>query len=163
MASDSYEILSRLHASGVEFVLIGGAAAAAYGSQVMTDDVDVCAPMGRDNAVRIITAFADVEPKWRMRPDMPVVRADDSYLGQLKNIYLRTKVGQLDVLGEIPGVCDYAEAARKAVTMTFGDLTCKVVDIDTLIAAKKVAGRPHDLRAIPYLERWKLKYGGEQG
>lgn len=119
--------------------------------------------MVRDNAVRIITAFADVEPKWRMRPDMPVVRADDSYLGQLKNIYLRTKVGQLDVLGEIPGVCDYAEAARKAVDMTFGDVTCKVVDIDTLIAAKRFAGRPHDLEAIPYLEQWKAKFGGRSG
>lgn len=43
MGIDPYEVLSRLRDSGVEFVLIGGAAAAAYGSKVITDDVDVCA------------------------------------------------------------------------------------------------------------------------
>src|SRR5438093_1211076 len=84
LVADTIEILRRLTGAGVEFVVIGGVAAVAYGSPVVTDDVDLCAPMDRANMVRIISAFADVEPKWRFRPDVPVVQPDDSYLGQLK-------------------------------------------------------------------------------
>ena len=153
--AETLEILRRLKDGGVEFVIIGGVAAVTYGSTVATDDVDVCAPMDRDNMVKVIVALADLEPRWRTRPDMAVVRPDDSYLGQLKNCYLRTTLGPLDILGEIPGVCGYAEAAARAVDFDFDGVTCKVIDVDTLIAAKRVAGRDHDLRTIEILEELK--------
>lgn len=155
--AETNEILRRLKEGGVEFVIIGGVAAVAYGSSVATDDVDVCAPMDRENLVKLIGALSDVDPKWRFRPDMPVVKPDDSYLGQLKNVYLRTRLGVLDVLGEIPGVCTYEEAASKAIEMNFYGVVCKVVDVDTLLAAKRVAGRPHDLRTIECLEALRKK------
>jgi predicted nucleotidyltransferase len=153
--AETLELLRRLTDAGVEFVVIGGVAAVAYGSPVTTDDVDLCAPMAKENVVKILVALADVEPRWRMRPDLPVVKPDDSYLGQLKNVYLRTRLGPLDVLGEIPGVCGYEEAAAKAVVMDFDGVACKVIDMETLIAAKRVAGRPHDLRTIEFLEHIK--------
>lgn len=88
--AETLEILRRLSNAGAEFVLIGGVAAIHYGGATVTDDVDICAPMDRANVVRIVTALADVEPRWRFRPD----------------IYLRTKLGILDVLGELPDVCE---------------------------------------------------------
>lgn len=153
--AESNEILRRLVNGGVEFIIIGGVAAALHGSTVPTDDVDICAPMARDNLVKLITAFADKHPKWRFRPDMAEVKPDDSYLGQLKNVYLRTDLGILDVLGEIPEVCTYEEAASRAVEMDFDGVPCRVVDIDTLITAKRAAGRAHDLRAVEQLEAKK--------
>ena len=150
--AETLEILRRLVAGHVEFVVIGGVAAVAYGSTIATDDVDVCAPMDRENAVKILRAFSDVEPRWRFRPDMPIVTPDDAYLGQLKNIYLRTSLGILDVLGELPGVCGYADVAATSVMRQLDDISCRFISIDLLIAAKRAAGRDHDLRTVTLLE-----------
>lgn len=153
--ADPQGLLQRLVAGKVEFVIIGGVAAIAYGSAVVTKDVDVCAPLTHENAIRIITALQDVNPRWRMRPDLPVVRPDSGHLRGLKNMYLRTDIGVLDVLGELPEVCSYDEVAWKSVEMNFGGVRCRVVDVDMLIAAKRVAGRDRDLRAIADLEAIK--------
>src|SRR5215210_7568928 len=109
------EILKRLVDGGVEFVVIGGVAARAYGSGLPTDDVDVCAPLDLENAVRIIRALGELNPKWRTRPDLPVIEPDNHNLRGLKNMYLRTDAGILDVLGEVPQVCSYDEVTSDAV------------------------------------------------
>lgn len=153
---DSLGILRRLVNGGVDFVLIGGSAAIAHGSAVTTEDVDICASLDEENARRIVRAFADANPRWRMRPDLPVITPDDLRPG-LKNMYLRTDLGQLDVLGEVPQVCSFDELKGTAVEMEFGDIKCRVIDIDTLIRAKGAAGRQRDLRAIQDLEVIKQK------
>jgi predicted nucleotidyltransferase len=152
---DSIGLLKRLGDGNVEFVLIGGSAVIAHGSDLVTRDVDICASMADDNVVRIITALQDVNPRWLTRPDLPVIRPDSHHLRGLKNMYLRTDIGRLDVLGELPEVCSYDELARNAVMMDVFGTRCRVIDIDRLIAAKRVAGRDRDLRAINDLEAIK--------
>ena len=154
---DTLELLKRLQGESVEFVIIGGIAALAHGGVVPTQDLDVCAPLDHDNAARIIRAFAGANPRWRMRPDLPVITPDNPNLIGLKNLYLRTDLGQLDVLGEVPNVCTYAELKQRSVEMDFAGLHCRVIDVETLIAAKRSAGRPHDLRTIAYLEEAKRR------
>ena len=44
------EILKRLNDQGVEFIIIGGVAAALHGSPRTTLDLDVCAPLHQENA-----------------------------------------------------------------------------------------------------------------
>lgn len=150
--AQTIEILRRLVREEVEFVVIGGVAAVSYGSPLATDDVDVCAPMDRDNAIRIVRAVADLQPRWRFRPDMPVVTVDHPLLGRLKNIYLRTSIGVLDVLGELPEVCSYEQVAASAVVRAIDDVSCRFISMDHLLAAKRAAGRPRDLRTIEILE-----------
>jgi len=68
-------------------------------------------------------------------------------------MYLRTDLGPLDVLGELPGVCSYEELLQRSVAKDLGDgLICRVVDIATLLAAKRVANRDKDQLAIRELE-----------
>ena len=62
---DTVALLKRLADGGVEFVVIGGAAAVAYGGSVTTDDLDVCAPLHPDNVVRIVKAMDGLHPRWR--------------------------------------------------------------------------------------------------
>ena len=150
-------MLHRLHASGVEFVIIGGVAAITHGSAVITEDLDVCAPLNEQTARSIIRAFADAHPRWRMRPDLPVIAEGDHRLADIKNLYLATDLGQLDVLGELPDVCSYAELAVRAVTVDFDGLMCQLIDLDTLMTAKRQAGRPNDLRTLVFLEQIKLR------
>ena len=103
------DLLRRLAEGGVPFVVVGGIAAVAHGSSVVTDDLDVCAPLAHDDAVRIIRALAGTSPRWRTRPDLPVVTPDSPGLRGLRNIYLRTDLGALDVLGQITGLGGFAE------------------------------------------------------
>lgn len=155
---ETLALLQRLHASGVEFVIVGGVAAITHGSPVAVEQLlEVCASLTHANAKSIITAFADAHPRWRMRPDLPVITPEDHHLVGIKNLYLATDFGQLDVLGELPDVCSYAELAVRAVDVDFGQLPCRLIDIDTLIAAKRAAGWPHDLRTIAFLEEIKQR------
>ena len=150
---DTVALLKRLADGGVEFVLIGGAAAVAYGGSVTTDDLDVCAPLHPDNAVKIIRSLQGLNPRWRTRPDLPVIGPDSPHLGSgLKNMYLVTDLGKLDVLGEVPEVCSYEELAKRSIWADFEDTKCRMIDIDTLIAAKRAAGREKDRATLRHLE-----------
>src|SRR4249919_4363749 len=58
---DPLRILAGLQAHGVSYVLIGGLAAAAHGSPVETDDVDICLPLEDDeNLKRLGLALDDL-------------------------------------------------------------------------------------------------------
>lgn len=152
---DTIGLLRRLTSGGVEFIVIGGSAAIIHGSGVTTEDLDVCAHLTHENAVKIIEALADVRPKFRMRPDLGVVAPDNINLHKRKNLYLRTDAGQLDILGELPEVCSYAELQSRSIVARVHGIECRVVDIDTLIAAKRAAGRDKDLLTIRHLEAAK--------
>ncbi|HZZ42063.1 MAG TPA: hypothetical protein VFE58_03935 [Tepidisphaeraceae bacterium] len=145
------EILKKLNEAGVPFVLVGGMAAIAHGSPVVTQDVDVCAPLDHATAMRIIEALEGVNPRYRMRPDLPVVRPDNANLVGLKNLYLRTDFGQIDILGEVSGVGVYEQAKEASSMKDLGAVTCQVLNLDALISAKVAAGREKDRLALVYL------------
>lgn len=70
------QTLDRLNRSGVPYILIGGMAARAHGSTVNTEDVDICILACDDHFRRIVEAFADVQPYYRLRPDLPPLTPD---------------------------------------------------------------------------------------
>lgn len=145
-------ILKRMNESGVPYVLIGGLAARAHGSSVNTDDIDVCVEPIDEHWRRIVAAFSDVRPYYRMRPDKPPLTPDHPWLVGLKNLYLRTDIGQLDILGEVPGVGSYGDIKDKTISADLQGLQCRVLDIPTLIRAKQQANRPKDQQAIRELQ-----------
>ncbi len=156
-------LIPRLREAGVEFVIIGGVAAIFHGVEAVTMDLDVVAPMRLDNLQRLINALSDIRPKFRMRPDLPVVTADNHNLKGIKNLYLITDIGQLDILGMVEGVGDYDAVIRDAVDADLGEGigTCKVIDLDGLIIAKRTAGRPKDMPTVFQLEALrKRRHGG---
>jgi hypothetical protein len=159
MAS-TLELIHRLSRAKVEFVIIGGVACTVYGSQLTTEDLDICAPMELENLQKIVGCLQDAKPKFRMRPDLPVVTTDNHNLRGMKNLYLQSDVGQLDVLGEVPGIGDYSVASKDAVVMDFEGSPCKVMQIDKLIQAKRTAGRPRDHIAIAHMEVFRKRLQG---
>jgi hypothetical protein len=140
----SFEYLKRLIEHHIPFVIIGGVAAISHGTNRVTEDLDICAPLDHESAVRIIRAFSDLQPKWRVRPDLPVITEDSSNLHHLKNMYLMTSWGRIDILGEVPGLGSYDEIKSRAVTMMFADIPCQVIDLEALIQSKKFAARIKD-------------------
>ncbi len=146
------QILDRLNKSGVPYILIGGMAARAHGSSVNTEDLDICIAACDEHFRRIIQVFQDVHPRYRMQPDEPPLSPDHPWLPGLKNLYLRTDLGQVDVLGELPGTGDYNTIRDRTIDVDFAGINCRVLDIPTLIESKLRAGRPKDQQAARELQ-----------
>lgn len=144
---DLVKILARLVEHRVEFVLVGGYAALSHGSTYMTFDVDVCAPCEMadlENLSRLHAALADLRPLHRMVPyERPFVFPPRN-LDETGNIYLKTDLGQIDVLGRIE-LGDYAFVREHSTTLELPFGPCRVLDCATLIRSKKVTARPKDL------------------
>jgi hypothetical protein len=135
------EILTR---SQVEFVLVGGAAAYAHGSTMMTQDIDVCGNLSKENVVRLATALAAFQPKHRISKAQPPFTIEQAKEETFKNIYLSTEIGQLDFLGSIKGIGNYDAVKQASENLSMGDFSFKILSISKLIEAKEAMGRPRD-------------------
>lgn len=146
------DFLNRLHRQNVEFVLVGGSAAVVHGVSVVTEDVDLCAPLEPLNLQRILDAIGDLDPRWRMTPDRRPVPTDARQLVGYKNLYLVTRLGQLDILGEISGIGGFDAVKNYSEIANLGGLSCPILTIEGLILAKQAMGRPKDIQAAIQLE-----------
>ena len=82
------QILRRLTECGAEYVLIGGMAAIAHGSPMMTQDADICTTFEEANLVKILAALRPLDPRIRDRPDKMRLPEDIERLEGLKNLSL---------------------------------------------------------------------------
>jgi hypothetical protein len=152
------ELLARLHASKVEFVVVGGFAAVMHGATLVTLDVDICCPFNEENLLRLQSALTALHPVHRSRPDLPLLLTPGQ-CGMLKNLYLKTDSGALDCLSEVLGIGGYDDVFRESIIaeLPFGE--CRVLDLDPLIRAKEAMGRDHDRVTVRQLKAIKEKRG----
>jgi len=135
MADDPLRILASLRAHGVNYVLIGGLAAAAHGSPLETDDVDICLAPDDENLDRFGLALLDLgaDPA----PDET---------GDADRVSFLTTAGRLDCL-ELGG--RYSELSWNASEIDLGrGLKVPVADLKDLTELKSSAG---DLRGAAHL------------
>ena len=147
------ELLERLRAHQFEFVIIGGLCVVIHGASLVTKDVDICARFDPDNLRRLETALKDLNSFHRMTPNRIPFALDDRLCHELKNIYLRTDLGILDCLSEVTGVGRYEDALRLSVPCLSGRF--RMLNLDTIIAAKQAAGRERDREAVILLNAIK--------
>ena len=146
------DLLRALGSSGVDFILVGGLAAAAHGSARSTQDVDVVYRRGTDNIERLVLALAPHKPYLRGAPPGLPFRFDTPTVASGLNFTLTTNLGWIDLLGEIVGGGTYDDLVQRCVTIDVFGIHCHVLDLETLIVTKRAAGRPRDLEAIAELE-----------
>jgi hypothetical protein len=144
------ELTRRLVEAQVEFVLIGGFAAVAHGSTLVTRDVDICCRFTEANLMRIQAAFADLHPAHRSRPDLPLALTPDQ-CGDLKNLYLRTDLGIVDCLGEVLGIGGFESVLQRSIELELPFGNCRILDLEALIRAKEAMNRDHDRIAVRQL------------
>lgn len=149
--NDLNRLIQRLCDADIEFVIVGGFAAVLHGSSFVTRDLDVCAVLTSENVQKLRDAFRELHPVHRLTPQ-PLSFLDNPDPGiEVRNLYLRTDIGPLDVLTSIPGVGDYRRVyARSAEIELFGR-RCRVISLDDLIRAKEALGREKDLLAAKEL------------
>lgn len=144
--------IEALSENKVDFVIIGGVAINLHSSAYVTEDFDFCFRRDRENLKRIVKAFALFNPRLRHFPkDLPFVW-DDQTLQSGTNFTLETSLGDIDLLGEVKGVGNYADVEKELTLMKLFGYDVKVLSIEGLIKAKRAAGRVKDLLVLPELE-----------
>jgi hypothetical protein len=145
------KLLELLSNAQVEFVLVGGAAAYAHGSSMMTQDLDICGKLSTENIKRLAKALEPYNPKHRISKDQPSFTAEQAEKQAFKNIYLQTDIGQVDFLGSIKGIGDYVDTYSASQELSMGDFSFRILSISKLIEAKEAMGRPRDLETAAIL------------
>jgi hypothetical protein len=137
----------------VEFIVVGGVAGVIHGSARLTFDVDVVYRRTQENIARLAAALGPHEPYLRGAPPGLPFRWDTETIRRGLNFTLSTKLGPLDLLGEVAGGGTYEQLILDADKTEIAGASCLVVNLEALIQLKKAAGRPKDLEAIAELER----------
>jgi hypothetical protein len=145
------DLLSRLILADIEFVVVGGFGGILHGSSYTTRDLDVCAVLTPANVEKLRASFKDLHPVHRHNPNRLSFLENPAPGAPVKNLYLTTDLGPLDVLSEITGVGDYARVASRAVDVEMFGHRVRVIGIEDLIAAKETLGREKDLLAAKEL------------
>jgi len=148
---DDQALLSRLQAQQVEFVIIGGFCGIMHGVSLVTKDLDACCNFTVANLRRIEAAVKDLHPFHRLAANKLPLELTDELCERLKNLYLQTDLGKLDCLSEVKGVGSYEDALAHSVLFKLSYGEFRMLDVDTLIAAKEAVGREHDLAAVRQL------------
>jgi hypothetical protein len=143
--TDVERLLEALRASGVDFVVVGGVALVLRGSSRVTVDLDLCYGRERANLRRLAAALAPFHPRLRGAPPGLPFLWDEQTLASGLNFTLATDAGDIDILGEIAGIGDFAAVAAGASPLDIGEMRVLVMDLDTLERAKRASGRAKDL------------------
>lgn len=151
-ATDVPALIERLAAGGVEFIVIGGVAAAVHGSAHITFDLDILYQRTPDNIQRLAAAIEPLQPYLRGAPEGLPFRFDAATIARGLNFTLTTTLGAIDLLGEVAGGGNYDALAMESETALIGGRTIRCVTLRRLIALKRAAGRPKDLIVLGELE-----------
>jgi hypothetical protein len=150
--TDFRTLLSVLTGAGVEFLIVGGAAATAHGAARLTLDLDIVYRRTPANIERLATALQHVDPYLRGAPPGLPFRCDEETVSRGLNFTLSTSAGDLDLLGEITGGGNYDALLPDTIMLELFGIPCRCLSLSRLIQVKRALGRPKDLDAIAELE-----------
>lgn len=155
--AESYDftrILVTLHRHEVEFIVVGGVAAALAGSPAVTFDVDIVYQLTGDNVERLDRALGEMKARYK-DPAGRDIRPDTSKLETMKVHRLLTEHGDLDVLATAGADQTYADLVDRTREYEIEGRRLLVLNLEALIETKRQAGRPKDLHGLLFLEQLK--------
>jgi hypothetical protein len=153
MNEDSFQdLLTTLQRGNVDFILIGGLAGMAQGSSRATVDVDIVYARSRANLEKLEACLASTKPYLRGAPPGLPFRLDVETMQRGLNFTLTTLIGDLDLLGEVPGGGTYDLLKPRSEFVQIFGVEVMCVTLEKLIELKRAAGHPKDFEAIAELE-----------
>jgi hypothetical protein len=138
------KLLEPLVRHGVDFVLIGGMAGIAQGSNYPSFDLDIIYARGRANVSRLVAALQEIGVRLRgAPPDFPFM-LDERAIENGADFTFITPYGDFDILADAAGARSFEKLAAAAQEMDVHGVPVRVASLDDLIAMKRVANRVKD-------------------
>jgi hypothetical protein len=130
--------LSALLEEGVEFLVVGLAAAALQGAPAVTQDVDLWFRDLSDPRLHAALRKAGVTyvPPTHQNPPLLVGGGAELF----------------DIVTHMHGLGSFSEEARQAIEIEIGRTTVPVLSLERIIKSKKATDRPKDRAILPALE-----------
>lgn len=161
---DVEEMLRRLVAAGVDFVVVGGIAMILLGSSRLTRDLDIVFATDEANLESLGGVLVGLNARLREIPDEVPFVPDAQSLASVELLTLDTSAGWLDVHGRLDGAPAFETLRKRAERHNLGGFSALVASPDDMLAMKRAAGRAVDLADIEELQAIKrLRRRGTKG
>lgn len=149
MLKDQKELLAALNAHGVEYLVVGGHAAIAYGVARLTKDLDVLVRADEKNSIAVYAALAEFgAPIESLKPA-------DFCDNPEAIIQFGVPPNRIDILQGVEGL-SFDEAWADHVDMRVDEtVTAHYISLEKLIRNKERVARPGDLADIDQLRKIK--------
>lgn len=152
MQQNNEELLVRLKENGLEFVVVGGVCCVFHAAPIVTFDLHICCRFDEASLRKVESAVGPLHPVHRLTPQKLPFKLTDDLIPRLKNLYLRTDLGEIDCLSEVNGIGGYKEALQNSVEGIFSYGKFRFLDLDALIRSKEAAGRDRDQWHLHFLK-----------
>ncbi|MES2390373.1 MAG: nucleotidyltransferase [Acidobacteriota bacterium] len=149
MLKDQKELLSVLNARRVDYVVVGGHAAIAYGVARLTKDLDILVRPTEANGRAVYEALAEY--------GAPVAGLSAADFHENPNTVVQFGVtpNRIDILQRILGL-DFDQAWANHVDLPIDDdIVAHYLSLDDLLLNKELVGRPQDLADVHQLRKIK--------
>ena len=147
MNSDFKDLITCLNKFEVRYLIVGGYAVMVYAEPRYTKDIDVFLAADADNVARFRTAMQEFG--FPLSDEAAVQMSQPNRM-----ISIGHPPSRIDLLNDLSGVeFDGAWSARNVVEIE--GLAVPFIGLESLIDAKRAAGRPQDLIDLGELEKVK--------
>ena len=146
------ELLERLTAANVDFVLVGGLAVNAWGYLRATRDVDLVPEPSKENLARLDVLLAELGGKVDVGGRLLDSEAISTFLKTGDRTLVVTDLGRVDVLQGLAQVPAFEALDAEASDVQIDGLRVRVCSLEHLLAMKRASERPRDRDDVEALE-----------
>jgi len=145
---DFRDFIRALNNQQVDYILVGGMAVILHGYVRTTGDMDIWVRRTKENYQKIVRAFYEFR--------MPVFdMTEERFLSDEFDVWtFGVEPVKIELMTAVKGL-DFDDAFSLSQTYTEGDLPIRFLHINSLLQAKKAAGRYKDLDDIQQLQKRK--------
>lgn len=144
------QLLATLTAAGVEFILVGGAAALIQGAPITTQDLDIVHRRDPDNVARLLATLEQLDASMLDLARRKLPPTAEGLRGRGQTL-MNTRLGRLDALGSLHDGRGYEELIEHTDIVDLDGAELRVLDLETLIEIKSSTGRAKDRLVVPIL------------
>jgi len=138
------DLIARLAAAEVNYILVGGLAVGAWGHLRATEDFDLVPDPDSENLSRLIGVLEELGGRVKQGEQMLDSGSVRIYIRTGDKAYVVTELGDVDVLQGLPQIPRYAELETAAEEADVEGLNVRVCSLQHLIEMKRAADRPMD-------------------
>lgn len=153
-AFDPVPLLAALQRHGVDFIVVGAAAAITQGSPLPTYGLDVTPARDPQNIERIAAVLVELDAQLRTPTGAVPFPVDARMLSAAEAWTLDTNSGPLDLVFVPPGTAGYDDLRRDSLRVELGTGTpVLVASLRDVIRMKEASNREKDRAQLPALRR----------